>query len=546
MEYFGVLGVILEADNTRRLLSKIYTYLTILTSIQDSESTKFNINNLGKLILDITSSIFQKSNKIPKIFKFIMFVRNWQCIYKLLLTEVCLFSEKELYKDYVKFLIKMKTEEEITQITISIKDLKSLFLNISYDVVNMPNIDNLFEIEFIFRSAEETELIANDLKILNIIKTTNEYEKFNINETLPLEIEFEISNIFKELEILKNLILTNYEICKALRINYFSGSTIASLSFKLWRKTISTNKHKPIKSINNWFIEDFIRRSYRGAITYVHEPLHIKNIYSYDIKSEYPKVMLKRYPVGEPEAIDFTKFIDINMLFEYINKRKLVGFVEAKITYNNALKVPFLKTIENINLYNEMPIPITNLQEKLTVKIPKKGDTWTDIYTTVELEYAYKNLNSYTIQPIKGYLYNTSASVFKEFVKKLFPSKESKHGYEKAFYKLLLNTLSGKLGTSTNIITYYVTPKLNIYKLNSNKVSYIHLASLIVAYARIYTYKIINSELQKDNILYYCNTDSFYFQNPIDSKLLFKNKKAYIQRLGKLNPEIKPQNEASF
>jgi hypothetical protein len=78
-------------------------------------------------------------------------------------------------------------------------------------------------------------------------------------------------------------------------------------------------------------IHDSIRKAYYGGLSNVYKPISCENtLYYYDVNSLYPYAMLNPMPVGNP--------------IHSTNKdlSKIFGFVFAKITADESVKVPIL------------------------------------------------------------------------------------------------------------------------------------------------------------------------------------------------------------
>lgn len=120
----------------------------------------------------------------------------------------------------------------------------------------------------------------------------------------------------------------------------------------------------------------FIRRGYYGGHTDVYKP-YGKGLFYYDVNSLYPYAMLKPMPGGKPVWRGKLKGCDLEQLF---------GFVSAKVTCPESLKVPLLP-----------------------YKDPKTGTllfptgTFTGVYFTEELELALTLKVGYKVELNHGY-----------------------------------------------------------------------------------------------------------------------------------------------
>lgn len=200
------------------------------------------------------------------------------------------------------------------------------------------------------------------------------------------------------------------EMSEKYRIK-FRNFSIAGLSHKIFRKNFLTEKLIP----RNEEINDFERLAYYGGRTEVFRYGKRKDIVYEDINSSYPHAMTKRIP-------NPMKYIVIkNAKWKDIEND--MGITLAKIN----------SPYENIPL-----LPFRTEEKKLIFPVGK----WLGAYTHAELKLAGEL--GYKIEPIVSAIYPDEFSDLKKFVNHFYTLKNSSEGIEKAFYKVVLNSLYGK------------------------------------------------------------------------------------------------------
>lgn len=265
--------------------------------------------------------------------------------------------------------------------------------------------------------------------------------------------------------------------------------TIASNSINIFKNeyykygTFSRNSDK---------IDNFFRLAYKGGRVELIKT-YGEGLYYYDINSLYPYVMQQyQYPLIQRNNYELTK--------EYIPN--ICGIYECNVKLDY-IYIPLLHTTLN----NKMIYPY---------------GTFKGYYTNREIEKALKL--GYEIEVIKGYTFNNTEYIFKDYVDYYYNIKKNNEGSKKEIAKLLLNSLYGKFGQKRNMIKYSINPIKNIknnefltifnnmgisktksYNFYSN---FLHseISALITANARLKLYELI--ERAGMNNVYYYDTDS--------------------------------------
>lgn len=152
--------------------------------------------------------------------------------------------------------------------------------------------------------------------------------------------------------------------------------TVSSMAMKIYRTHYYHSTYPIYRPQPNLVKAAFIRRGYYGGHTDVYKP-YGKGLFYYDVNSLYPYAMLKPMPGGKPVWRGKLKGCDLEQLF---------GFVSAKVTCPESLKVPLLP-----------------------YKDPKTGTllfptgTFTGVYFTEELELALTLKVGYKVELNHGY-----------------------------------------------------------------------------------------------------------------------------------------------
>lgn len=344
-----------------------------------------------------------------------------------------------------------------------------------------------------------------------------------------------------------------YEKFTAILDNNFNVSaddklTIASLAFKIFRLNYFNSQKNPIQFLTQK-IDCFVSRSYRGGYCEVFKPF-LKGGYHYDVNSLYPFIMESCLFPGQPKE----EIIISNV--NQFNIEDFFGFIEVEVETPNDIYFPVLThNIKNHGLIAPL-------------------GKWRGVYFSEEIKYALKF--GYKFKYIKGYSFS-KISPFKDYVNDIYNKRiNSNNKSLNLVYKLLLNTLYGRLGMKSNksktkfvtgeqlnhialtreIITSKPVNNLflvefregncslnSLHELYQDKIltkddflyfvnirknnwfdfdskSLVHLGSAVTAYARIYMHKLYSSY---DVVPYYTDTDSVVCKKPFPSQIISNN-----------------------
>lgn len=263
-----------------------------------------------------------------------------------------------------------------------------------------------------------------------------------------------------------------------------------------------------------------VRASYRGgwcynntdSLPYSNERGSIKGDYhkmelgyTYDVNSLYPYCLSNpdfKYPIG------YGKFILGNNLKMDDNHVYVIHIITSfKIKENH---LPFLQIKNNFRYApNEF------------VKEGFQEDIW---LTSVDFELFKKQYDIKYLHICGAYEYKTKSGkeLFGEYVKTMYEGKANSTGAKRTFYKLLMNALYGKLGSS--LTTYggepFISDKDNAVHLHTVEQeiegNYIPAAAFCTSYGRLTT--VSAAQKQEDingaGTTLYSDTDSIHLCKP--------------------------------
>jgi len=327
--------------------------------------------------------------------------------------------------------------------------------------------------------------------------------------------------------------------------------TLPSLSLAIYLQNFCPNKEFITPCSGN--ATRFIREAYYGGRVDVFKPAFIKKntddyLYCYDVNSLYPSVMKQTLPVGkcyyEERPSDLSK----------------PGFYQAIVETPIDIYIPIL--------------PLKYGRTKDTARLFFPIGTFKAIWWHEELLLAVEQ--GYKIEIINGYIFEKSENMFNEFVDTCYNNrkiaKQSKDKINDQIYKMLLNSLYGRLGMKDYLPQTLIIKNENIplavsnlyvldlirYKTNTllsvqldkpytlepdiisrkeremlhqliypfqikpfiSRKSAVHMAAAITAKARIALARIL---LKHSKSIYYCDTDSVFLDTPLDESEVSQN-----------------------
>ena len=447
--------------------------------------------------------------------------------------------------DYIHFNKKLNREIKKSITLIEFKDsfkiLPDSLNKLAHTFLNQSKID-----------FDHTRVTKEWLKIQENLDTVKTYLYNDCR--LLIDILKKSRNIFFEqcsVDILRNLTLP--AVTLDIFRTYFLENAIAQANHAL--EDPSTLMLKPN---NNASI--FIRESYTGGRVDVFKPAFYYNssektrdgsiLKAYDINSLYPSVMRKSMPVGK------AKYIRNNLS---LNNDSL-GFYRAIVTIDEGI-------------FPTLPLRFKFGKEPRLI-FPR--GRFKGIWYSEELKLA-QSVGA-KIKLIDGYVFESSFPVFMEFVDHFYQKRlDAKHNNDlvlNRIFKLILNSLYGRLGMRTDLPETFIVPnnlvdiltsyftvesvnKFNNWTILSivNQIppgplhgdsfthynqliiesileelkrkqdilgnnTAIHMAAAITSLARIELHKVLFNH--KEHI-YYCDTDSVFIADKLPENIVSKD-----------------------
>jgi hypothetical protein len=298
--------------------------------------------------------------------------------------------------------------------------------------------------------------------------------------------------VFRDVEIIQQAMLFAWRFCQREGIEKLPA-TLGGLCVKLWKGWGGVNCHDSSEmsraALYGGRVELFKKKSESGRVAWT------------DINSLYPSVMRGKFPA---QMQDFG--------------RKLPKFGVAEITVSVGNKIDF------------PVLPFRNEDGRIYYPVGKFRGTWTVCEINEAIASGYKLEKIHAAFGSNDYIVPYGA-----FVDKLFRLRlETKSSAESLFYKLCMNNLYGRLGTS-GVIGRTVYPggkrqsesvpidfgekQLVSYAMPlSEETNWSH-AAYVTAYGRLALLKFMR---QVGNArMIYCDTDSCIFDCP-DGKIPFQ------------------------
>jgi hypothetical protein len=334
------------------------------------------------------------------------------------------------------------------------------------------------------------------MEVHSFEKELNHYLKFDC---------ISLFNILKQIQEISGLELKDFIKCP----------TTASLAMKVYKEQFPLDYEEAVSTnyLGEWgqFIEDVVRQSYYGGRTEVFIP-QLANGYHYDINSLYPYAMkVNEFPVGYYDLYDGPRARAT--YYSWKRNRKGAGFAWVLIHVPEDMHIP--------------PLPV-RYEKKLIFPVGKLSGVWT--FQEIEMAERY----GCKIEKIEQIIFfKKTAPIFKGFVEKFEELKKTSKGAKRTFSKLVQNSLYGKFGmnrerdglkmyteelehelkateTKYRIFEHPFLKRKFIESPTFSKAEYIqpHIAAFVTSYARILLYESIMHQVEKGELVAYCDTDS--------------------------------------
>lgn len=311
-------------------------------------------------------------------------------------------------------------------------------------------------------------------------------------------------------------------------IDYFHSQgldkmTIGACALEEYKKLIKK------KNFATWFptpkFHDDVKQSYRGGFTYLNPKFASKMVGKglvLDVNSLYPSCMAENYlPFGTP--IYFEGQYQEDKLYPLYTQMFKCQFEikPGKIPTIQIKKSLFFSGNEYLTSSNNEIIPLC--------------------LNSVDLKLFFEQYDVYNLEYLSGWKFKATKGLFTEYIdkwsgNKIQAKKDGNHGLY-LISKLFLNSLYGKFGTDTKVISKipYLDKDTDVVHYYDSKPSekkgvYVAMASFITSYARLKTItaaqKITDDYNQgKSKAQFvYADTDSLHvFLNGEDEKTFLEN-----------------------
>lgn len=333
----------------------------------------------------------------------------------------------------------------------------------------------------------QVKKIAEDFK-LPIEKGDIDYHEYRpINHKITNE---EYNYIKNDIEI----------IADALKIQFDQGlskMTTGSDSLGGFKNIISKKAFERLFPVFSEELDKNLRFAYKGGFTWVNEKYQNRMLGKgivFDVNSLYPSVMYdKPLPYGHP------------ILFQ------------GKYEYDENYPL-YIQHIRCEFVLKEGKIPTIQIKKNLMFRqneyLKTSDGEIVDLYvSSVDLELIEEHYDLYDVEYLNGWKFRQSVGLFRTFIDKWMYIKISSDGAIKAIAKLMLNSLYGKFGSSTDVTGKIPELKEDgscrfiLGEKETKDPVYIPMGIFITAWARHIT--ISTAQKCYDRIIY-CDTDSIH------------------------------------
>ena len=403
-----------------------------------------------------------------------------------------------------------------------------------------------YDFLFIFDFIKSVEGKLLSIKVINasVVMFRVEYDKKRIEfrdsyAILPSSLksltnDFNVKHKKLEMDYTKGLKDTNF-------YNYFKNDLIG-LYEVLEQSRELTEKLTLASNSMNIFLTDFYQKEYYNNSIAIDDIFRLgymggrveifkmrgTDLHYYDINSLYPSVMKENeYPLIE------------NKNYRYVNR-----FYPDVLGY-------YYCNIESPDMHIPL-LPYRTAKGKLIFPVGK----WQGWYYSPEILKAREL--GYDISIRKGYVFEDTGYIFRDFVNHYYNIKSHSTGAKKAIAKLVLNSLYGKFGQrhvfdefiidDDEKARYNYIPSLNLSRrkrISYSKYQHTEIAGLITSYARLKLYSLF--EKAGMDSVYYCDTDSIITSSLMktSSALGDIKEEADIEEFIALSPKVYAYTESN-
>lgn len=400
--------------------------------------------------------------------------------------------------------------------------------------------------------------IAKSFELTHQKTSMNYFNKISLKDCNESDIEY-----------IKEDVLVLREALEGILTSGLHGLTIGSMCLSDYKKRITKKFGR--SAFNDFFPnldgllpigiseDEYVRKSYRGGVCYAYRTGKFTQGVTYDKVSMYPGVMLKyKLPYGmgiftsnyipfdemysDDKTLAFGKVSNwnaFNLDWDFIHNQDYFWFVHIECNFE--LKPNHLPTIQikNNPLYwsndylTTSKVEIGGKKYDKYIKDGKVVPTKVELFLSMyDFELLLKHYDVTNLRIIDSIYYKARDDMFSVYIKYWAKIKKTSTGALRAFAKLMLNNLYGKL--STNPVRASKIPYLKdehlAYMINESVTDSVHIAcgAAITACAR---YELLTTAQLNERFVCYMDTDSIHMVKPIKRMKL-------ITTLAKIGKEI--------
>lgn len=334
---------------------------------------------------------------------------------------------------------------------------------------------------------------------------------------------------------LKRISVNNYlqadvclliEILKFFRRSLFNNfnidvtfyMSISSITFKIFRNNFLKSY---LLTSTSPLTVNYISKAYFGGVSFVHFPFG-NNLFRFDINSLYPFVMSNNlFPTNHPIWISIYNF-NLSLFFGFCQ----VSFLIPEFLIFGVIPFKFKgRNINGIGLIS-------------------------GVYFSEELKF-FISLGCKVITIFSALKFNRSY-IFNNFVNSMYGNrlraKSIKNKFSQSIFKLILNSLHGRLGmqqkTIINFKAYSLIKftRLKSLTLNcSRTINYLlkqpklfintslQISSAVASYSRVNLFHLLYFIYSKDIKIFFCNTDSVICNKPLPLNFMSRNSIGFLK-----------------
>lgn len=411
-----------------------------------------------------------------------------------------------------------------------VKHRKERFLyahNLQYDLGNLFG-NNLDELDVtmvggrLIKAVWGNKIFVDSFNIWPM-KAAKIGEAFGIRKLETESMATDRAYVFRDVEIIHRAMTFAWGFCEPLGIKYLPP-TLGGLCVKVWKRLGGVNDHDSHELSRDALFGGRVELfSVTDDYTWQHNDHNlIYRLFHNELIPEEHKILTKHGYSGLLNIATKSRvcYVDINSLYPAMMLKEFPGMME----YWSEARLPKFGIIKCEVYQPETPLPILPYRKadgRIIYPCGKFSGTW----TIAEINAFVKN-GGKILKRIECIGTDEGSKPYECFVLPMYQNRMASNSEaERLFFKLLMNNLFGRLGTSGEIgRSVWRTDKnkwdgipygekvLVTYKMPlSDETNWSH-AAYVTAYGRIELHKYL-SIIGADNLIY-CDTDSVIFNCP--------------------------------